>query len=190
MQWNAIIPICSGGWQAQLWSCGGNSSKGHQGRTSPTLCVTQGVLIMGPGSQASGIHHVIWHITVPSSSSKTIALHSLCKWELTPEKNKQASRRKHCILAWLGSALSQVQAGNTCGFLPHLDRLVQVSSKNLSGPVQIPNRSNGSPTMESQWYSKPPLPNNLNWETKHHITKKRAKPKGSSVPSKCSCAVQ
>lgn len=135
---------------SQLWSCGENSSEGHQGRTSPTLCVTQGVLIMGPGSQASGVHHVTWHITVPSSSSQNNSSAQLVLKRINTRMEQMALRRKHCTLAWLGSALSQGQAGNTCVSLPHLGRLVQVRGKKLNGPVQIPNRSNGLPTMESQ----------------------------------------
>lgn len=112
---------------SQLGSCGENSSEGHQGRTSPTLCVTQGVLIMGPGSQASGVHHVPWHITVPSSSSQNNSSAQLVLMRIDTRTEQMGLEEE--TLAWLGSALSQGQAANTCVILPHLGRLVQVRGK-------------------------------------------------------------
>lgn len=67
------IPICRGALASTAMELWGNSSKGRQGGTSPTvlpLCMTERVFIMGPASQANRVHHVIRRETVRSSSSK------------------------------------------------------------------------------------------------------------------------
>jgi len=116
----------------ELWR---NSSKGHRVVISPMalpLCVSECVLIMGPGSRANCVHHMIWHVTVLSSSSKISSSTWLAFMKIRHQNWTNGPWEENTV-SWIGLVLQFTFASaDSC----HLTKLCVLTTLGQTGPSQ------------------------------------------------------